>query len=149
MSALSHQSDLSSTSGLAVRVVVPSLVRFLTNKSKEQASYWKKDTKERTSNYVYNFPCLPSPIRSDWVHLDNIHPKTLFLSVCFGSIDTCGAWRDAMVALFHVVKEVESLDSPLYEHIKALHEAGMSASIPSRRSISHIILPSSKYIAAR
>ena len=137
-----------STSGLAVRVVVPSLVRFLSNKSKEQASFWKKATKQRTNNYIYNFPSLPLPIRSDWVRLDNMHPKTLFLSVCFGSIDTCGAWRDAMVALFYAAKEAQSLDSPLYEHIKALHEAG-SANLPSRRSISHIIFPSSKYIAAR
>ena len=47
-----------------------------------------------------------------------------------------------MVALFYAAKEAQSLDSPLYEHIKALHEAG-SANLPSRRSISHIIFPSS------
>jgi hypothetical protein len=36
-----------STSCLAVRSVVPSIHRFLVNKSKEQASFWRDDTKAR------------------------------------------------------------------------------------------------------
>jgi hypothetical protein len=53
-----------STSSLAVRAMYPSLLRFLNNESKEQASYWRIDTKARRKNGSaispsQAFPCRP------------------------------------------------------------------------------------------
>ena len=63
------------TSSLPVKSVVPSLLRFLSDKSKEEASFWRVDTKrrcEKTGSAMYNFPALPSPIKEDWDHLQGL-----------------------------------------------------------------------------
>ena len=45
-----------STSSLAVGCVVPSLLRFLGDKSKEQASYLRADTRSRHLSMMFSFP---------------------------------------------------------------------------------------------
>ncbi len=65
-----------STSSLAVRSVIPSLLRFLNNKSKEQASYWRIDTRARrmTGSAMFTFdmslqkPVDPRKLASSKVH---------------------------------------------------------------------------------
>ena len=54
-----------STASLAVWSVIPSLLRFLNNKSKEQASYWMKDRRARvhTGRSMFTFSSLPVPTK--------------------------------------------------------------------------------------
>jgi hypothetical protein len=66
------------TSSLAVAAVYPSLLRFLNNKSKEQASYWRKDTKTRRKNgAMFTFPSLPVPTKEEWNHVESLRPNIL------------------------------------------------------------------------
>jgi hypothetical protein len=44
-----------SNSGLAVQTVVPSLFRFLSHKSKEEASFWRRETETLREN---QFLCI-------------------------------------------------------------------------------------------
>ena len=66
------------TSSLAVGAVYPSLLRFLNNKSKEQASYWRIDTKARLKNgAMFTFPSLPVPTKEEWNHVESLRPNIL------------------------------------------------------------------------
>jgi hypothetical protein len=87
-----------STSSLAVRSVIPSLLRFLNNKSKEQASYWMKDTRARvhTGRAMFTFPSLPIPTKKEWNHVESLHPNILELCTVFAPPDVKVAWDQKM-----------------------------------------------------
>ena len=74
-----------STSSLAVGAVYPSLLRFLNNKSKEQASYWRIDTKARRKNgsAIFTFPSIPVPTKEEWNHVESLRPNILELCTVF------------------------------------------------------------------
>ncbi len=76
-----------STSSLSMRTAVPSTLRYLQDVSKEQASYWAKDTRERASvcTAKFTFPQMPHPIREDWSHLELMHPWSLELAILTAS----------------------------------------------------------------
>ena len=78
--------DNDSTSSLAVLSVIPSLLRFLNNKSKEQASYWMKDTRAtvHTGRAMFTFPSLPVPTKEEWNHVESLRPNILELCTVFG-----------------------------------------------------------------
>ena len=81
------------TSSLAVAAVYPSLLRFLNNKSKEQASYWRKDTKTRRKNgAMFTFPSLPVPTKEEWNHVESLRPNILELCTVFARADIKAAW---------------------------------------------------------
>ncbi len=63
-----------STTSLAVRSVVPSLLRFLSNKSKEEVSYWRKKTMSRSNlkSVMYTFPSIPVPTKEEWKHVQSL-----------------------------------------------------------------------------
>jgi hypothetical protein len=67
------------TASLAVRCVIPSLLRFLSDKSKEQASYRRADTQSRHLSLMFSFPSIPIPTKEEWRHLDGLHPNILQL----------------------------------------------------------------------
>ena len=72
---------------LAVRTVIPSIIRFLTNKSKEQASFWRKDTKTRSKTAMFTFPVIPVPIKEEWNHVASLRPNILELCTVFARPD--------------------------------------------------------------
>jgi hypothetical protein len=76
-----------STASLSVRTAVPLTLRYLQDVSKEQASYWAKDTRERASvsTAKFTFPQMPPPIRDDWNQLELMNPWTLELAVLTAS----------------------------------------------------------------
>jgi hypothetical protein len=66
------------TSSLAVGAVYPSLLRFLNNESKEQASYWRIDTKARRKNgTMFTFPSIPVPTKEEWNHVESLRSNIL------------------------------------------------------------------------
>jgi hypothetical protein len=71
-----------------VRSVVPSLIRFLVDKSKEQATYWKRGTLARAtaSRAKFTFPGLPQPIKEDLNHLESLRPNILEICTVFAHL---------------------------------------------------------------
>jgi hypothetical protein len=96
-----------STCCLAVRSVVPSLVRFLVDKRKEQASYRKADTKERAtaSRAKSTFTSLPQPIKEDWNHLESLRPIILEICTVFARPDVKIAWEVHIQDIVQVAEE--------------------------------------------
>ena len=125
-----------------MRSAVPSTLRYLQDVSKEQASYWARDTRERASvsTAKYTFPQLPLPIREDWNQLELMHPWTLELAVLTAS---------------HEVKEVCASEqgherAPLHVSINLLHgkvvETGNTTHLPARSSITSMVVPTTSYL---
>ena len=144
-----------STSGLAVRTVVPSLLRFLVDKSKETASFWRGYWREerehdraRVSSAVYNFPTIPVPIKEDWVHLESLRPNILELCTLFASLETKQVWDAYMQEIADAASEDHLSDSPVHEQIRAMFLKKPNAKPPPRRQIMYIIMPSTKYLDA-
>ena len=135
-----------STNALPVGTIVPSTVRYITNKSKEQASFWKKNTAKRAIACTYTFPSLPWPLRKVWEHLDHLHPMTFVLSFWHGSLETESEWS-CVTSKIAVVADVDGgCVSPVHTQIRAFHNDPTSPKIPARRSMTHIIIPSTKYL---
>jgi hypothetical protein len=67
-----------STSSLSVRTVVPSILRFLSNKSKEQASFWRR--------VGIGMVGIRMPTKEEWDH------NILELCTVFASADVKTAW---------------------------------------------------------
>ncbi len=72
-----------STACLPVWSVIPSLIRFISNNSKEEASHWREDTMkhcESTDSCMFSFPAIPYPIKEDWDHTQSLHPRVIQFS---------------------------------------------------------------------
>jgi hypothetical protein len=78
-----------------VRSVVPSLLRFLVDKSKEQASCWKRGTLARAPalRAKFTFPGLPQPIKEDWNHLESLRPNILEICTVFARLKVQTGWE--------------------------------------------------------
>ena len=86
-------------SALSVRTVIPGTLRYLTEVSKGEASFWRKETAKRHAIKQYTFPSMPWPHRSDWNHLEQIHPLALELGTVSASREVREAWSRTMVQL--------------------------------------------------
>ena len=135
-----------STTCLAVRTVVPSLVRFLTNKSKEQASYWRKDTKTRSKTAMFTFPVLPVPFKEEWNHVESLHPKILELCTVFARPDIVAEWASHIHDMLEAAEEEGVADSHAHVQIRALFNKRHNALPPARKNISYIIMPSTSLL---
>ena len=135
-----------STSSLAVRCVVPSLLRFLGNKSKEEASYWRADTKARHLSLMFSFPSLPVPTKEEWRHLDALHPNILQLCTVFARPDTKVAWNSHIEDMLEAAGDEGVLQSAVHIQIRALSRRTPTAKPPPRSNFSHIIMPSRRYL---
>ena len=133
-----------STSSLAVRSVVPSLLRFLANKSKEEASYWRKDTRARasTSRAMFTFPSLPVPTKDEWMHVESLRPNILELCTVFARPDVKTAWDLHIQDMLEAAEEEGVSGSPAHVQIRALFKNKHNAKAPPRTNISYIIMPS-------
>jgi len=92
-----------STARLSVATIIPSLLRYLTNISREQASYWARDTKLRieadkpspgaqpvVSTAKYTFPSIPGPEREEWCLIELMHPQILSCRLlCIPALRNC------------------------------------------------------------
>ncbi len=87
-----------STSGLAVRAVVPSLMRFLSDKSKEEASFWRKATRARALSSMFSFPAIPVPIKAEWDHFQKLHPRVLQFSRVVANMEIVMQWEAVMMS---------------------------------------------------
>ncbi len=130
-------STAGSTSSLAVRSVVPSLLRFLNNKSKEQASYWRIDTRARrmTGSAMFNFPSLPVPTKDEWNHVESLHPNILELCTVFARPDIKAAWDLHIQDMLEAAEEEGLADSAAHVQIRALFNTKHNAKAPPRTNI--------------
>ena len=131
-----------STNCLAVRTVIPSIIRFLTNKSKEQASFWRKDTKTRSKTAMFTFPVIPVPIKEEWNHVASLRPNILELCTVFARPDIKSAWASHIHDMLEAAEEEGVADSPAHVQIRALFNKKHNAQAPPRTNISYIIMPS-------
>jgi hypothetical protein len=67
----------------------------------------------RNNSAVFNFPAIPYPIQedSDWVHVQNLHPRVLRLSKVYGSLKPQSRWEEVMHELC-VASEADSWTDP-------------------------------------
>ena len=133
-----------STSSLAVRSVVPSLLRFLNNKSKEQASYWRIDTRARhkTGSAMFTFPSIPVPTKEEWNHVESLRPNILELCTVFARPDIKAAWDLHIQDMLEAAEEEGVADSAAHVQIRALFNKTRNTKAPPRTNISYIIMPS-------
>jgi hypothetical protein len=132
--------------GLAVRSVLPSLIRFQVDESKEQA-YWKGGTKKRASasRAKFAFP-LPHPIKEDWTHLESLPPNILEICTVFARPEVKTAWEVHIQDIVQAAEEEGVSNSPAHMQIRAMFTAKPKARAPSRNTISYIIMLSTKYL---
>jgi hypothetical protein len=135
-----------STSSLAVRSVVPSLLRFLSNKSKEEASFWRKDTMSRNKSMLFSFPSIPVPTKEEWNHVESLRPNILELCTVFARPDVKSAWEAHIHEMLDAAEEEGVLDSAAHVQITALFNKKHTAKAPPRSNISYIIMPSSSLL---
>jgi hypothetical protein len=136
------------TTSLSVRTVVPSILRFLTNKSKESASYWKRGTRSRckTSSAMFTFPSIPMPIKMEWDHLESLDPNILELATVYASADVKTAWDLHIGDILGADKDEGVTGATAHVQIRALFDAKPTAKAPPRRNISYFIIPSKSLI---
>jgi hypothetical protein len=131
-----------STSSLAVQSVVPSLLRFLGNKSKEEASYWRKHTMTRNKNMMFSFPSIPVPTKEEWKQVDSLYPNILELCTVFARPEVKAAWDLHIREMLQAAEEEGVVGSAAHVQIRALFHKKHTAKPPPRSNISYIIMPS-------
>ena len=139
-----------STAGLPVRTVIPSLLRFLKDKSKEEASYWRKETRARSAlehsqlrpPVLYAFPSIPLPNKGDWDGMQSLHPQILQSCYVTGSADVITQWEGTMAALTKASEEDGLTNDPPHIQVENYHSKGHKL-LPPRTSIGSIIMPTS------
>ena len=118
-------------------------MRYLHEVSKEEASYWRKDTAKRHMANKYTFPSMQWPIKEDWNHLERMHPYVLELSYADGASQPKDTWRKAMRSIC-TVSGMEPL-TPVHEKISMLHEEG-GITLPPRTTLTSIVMPSTRLL---
>jgi hypothetical protein len=122
-----------------VRIVVPSILRFLVNKSKESASFWKRDTRSRkkTSSAMFTFPSIPMPTKKEWDHLQRplACPNILELCTVFASADVKTAWDLFIGDILGAAKDEGVTGAAAHVQIRALFDNKPTAKAPPRRNI--------------
>ena len=116
-----------STTSLAVRSVVPSLLRFLSNKSKEEASFWRKDTKSRNKSMMFSFPSIPVPTKEEWNHVQSLRSNSLELCTVFARPDLKASWGSHIHDMLEAAEEESVLDSAAHVQIRALFNKNHTA----------------------
>jgi hypothetical protein len=126
-------------SGLSVRTVIPGTLRYLTEVSKGEASFWRKETAKRHAINQYTSPSMLWLLRSDWNHLEQIYPLALELSTVSASREVREAWSCTMVQL----RGVPGVDvtTPIHTKIALLHESGIVTDLPARNNIVSLVFP--------
>ncbi len=127
-----------------MRSVVLLLLRFLNNKSKEQASYWRIDTRARrmTGSAMFTFPSLPVPTKDEWNHVESLRPNILELCTVLARPDIKAAWDLHIQDMLEAAEEEGLADSPAHVQIRALFNKKHNAKAPPCTNISYIIMPS-------
>jgi hypothetical protein len=121
------------------------LLRFLNNKSKEQASYKRKDTRARiqTGHAIFTFPSLPVPTKEEWNRVESLRPNILELFTVFARsrADVKVAWDLHIHDILEAAAEEGVVDSAAHVQIRALFNKKHNAKAPPRTNISCIIMP--------
>ena len=129
--------------GLSMNTVIPGIMRYLHEVSKDEASHWRADTAKRHIANKFTFPSMPWPIREDWNRLEKLHPYVLELSYADGGAESKDKWRKSM-RLIRTIPGVDRL-TPVHEKISMLHDMG-SIAVPPRTTLTSIIIPSTKLL---
>ena len=137
-----------STTSLAVRSVVPSILRFLTNKSRELASFQRRDTRERlkTSSAMFTFPSLPVPTKEEWDHMERLRQNILELITVFAPAAVKTEWNVLIQDVVQAAEEDGVADKSAHAQITAFYQKKPTAKPPPRRSITHVIMPSTSLL---
>jgi hypothetical protein len=129
------------TSSLAVGAVYSSLLRFLNNKSKEQASFWRNDSKARRENGAMStFPSLPVPTKEEWNHVESLRPNILELCTVFARPEIKAEWDLHIQDMVEAAEEEGAETTSVHVQIRALFNKKHKAKPPPRTNFTHIIM---------
>ena len=135
-----------SSNTLQLSTVVPATMMYLHHVSKEQSSYWFKDTRARmpTSTALFKFPVMPRPTAQTWAHVENLHKWVLELCAVCGPRDD----EAKFVKFIDTLNLVTPDDSLLvHERISEVFQyytrEGMACPLQGQTAYTSIILPRS------